>query len=93
MRTSLEKLVEMAESYGEATASDGRWWAERHYDFWGDSIVTVGHHSTVMLRIDMTSSTVHPMSKGWGSMTDKCGIRKILKNVTGQGYAEVYADF
>lgn len=93
MRTSLEKLVETAESYGKATASDGRWWAERSYNWDGDTIVTVGHHSTVMLRVYTVQGEVCPVSMGYGSMTDKCGIRKVLRNVTGQGYAEVYADF
>ena len=92
MRATLETLVAVAESYGESKASEGRWWACRSYDdFTGDMTITVGHHATVMLNV--TDGVVVPLSKGWGSMTDKQGIRKVLKNVTGQGYAEVYAGF
>jgi hypothetical protein len=38
-------------------------------------------------------NTVTPESLGWGSMTDKCGLRKILTDVSGQGYGEVFASF
>ncbi len=92
MRASLETLVAVAETYGESKASEGRWWAIRSYDdFTGDMTITVGHHSTAMLNV--TDGVVFPISRGHGSMTDKCGVRKVLRNVTGQGYAEVYKDF
>ena len=89
MRATLENLVAVAETYGESEASAGRWWATRSYDeFTGDMTITVGHFSTVMLNI--TDGVVVPLSKGWGSMTDKQGIRKILRHINRLGYADIY---
>jgi hypothetical protein len=50
------------------------------------------HYATLMMIIH-DDDTITPISKGWGSMSDKKGVRTILTNVTGQGYAEVYKDF
>ncbi len=93
MRATLETLVESAKVHGLATASGGKWEAQAYYcGETGEQGVLVTHLGTLMLIVWETEG-VEPRSRGWGSMTDKCGIRKVLQNITGQGYAEVYAGF
>ena len=87
MRANLETLVAVARKHGTATASEGRWRARLNH---GD--VMVYHYSTLMLAVG-PDDEVTPICMGYGSMTDKCGIRKVLRNVNGKGYAEVYSGF
>lgn len=86
MRANQETLVAVARQHGKASA--GAWLAVRDDD--GD--VSVWHYSTEMMLVRANDKVV-PVSCGWQSMTDKCGVRKILRNVSGQGYAQVYAGF
>ena len=54
-----------------------------------DGYVEIYHYSTLMLEIS-DDNIVTPISKGRGSVTDKKGVRKILTNVNGLGYADIY---
>jgi hypothetical protein len=83
MRANQETLVAVARQHGTAVASS--WRAERDED----GIVSVWHYSTEMMRV-YPNDRVHPVSCGWQSMTDKCGVRKILRNVNGMGYADIF---
>jgi hypothetical protein len=84
MRANQETLVAVARRHGKAVASS--WRAYRDND---SGAVLVWHYDTLMLEID-DDNTVRGISGGWGSMTDKCGIRKILTNVNGQGYRQIF---
>lgn len=77
MRTRIARLVEVAATHptGTATASNGKWWATRIDD---SHAVVVGHHLTKMMTVDYERRVVIPVSPGWGSQTDKCGIGAIL---------------
>lgn len=83
--TSLARLVAtaIARPDGEATASAGKWWAIRR----ADGTVSVGHYRHHMLTIS-PDGTVTGESSGWGSMTDKCGVRAIMRGI---GSPECYA--
>lgn len=83
MRTNQTNLVSVARSKGSAVASS--WTAHRHAN--GD--VAVCHYSTYLVTVH-PDNTVTGESRGWGSTTDKCGIRKILRNINGQGYADIF---
>lgn len=83
MRTNLENLVAVARQHGKATASSWRAWGNE------EDGVYVFHYSTLMFTVS-DDNKVTPVSCGWQSMTDKHGVRKILRNVSGQGYAEVF---
>jgi hypothetical protein len=96
MNLNLTNLVAIARSKGgPSTTTASSWRAVRRSadDTWTD----IFHYSTLMFSVNDDQNgehdTVIPWSKGWGSMSDKKGVRKILTNVNGQGYAEVYKDF
>lgn len=86
MRANQETLVAVARQHGKATA--GTWQAWANPDDTADGVY-VFHHSTLMFIVNHDNK-VTPVSCGWQSMTDKCGVRKILRNVNGQGYADVF---
>ena len=60
---------------GKAQASEGRWKAIRH-----DDGVCVYHYFTQMIRITPDNEIV-AVNEGWGSMTDKRGVREIARGV------------
>lgn len=60
---------------GKAQASDGRWKAVFHYDG-----VRVYHYHTEMIIVTHENDII-AVNQGWGSKTDKCGIREIAKGV------------
>lgn len=60
---------------GKAQASEGRWKAVRH-----DDGICVYHHSTQMVLITPENDVI-AVNAGWGSMTDKKGIRTIAKGI------------
>ena len=60
---------------GRALASEGRWKAVRHHDG-----VHVYHYTTEMIRITPDNDIV-AVNEGWGSMTDKRGVREIARGV------------
>jgi hypothetical protein len=74
-RTNLSNLLSAAREGGEATASSGRWAASRG----PDGNVDIYHHTTHMVTVEADGEVV-PINEGWGSVSDKCGIRKILGN-------------
>jgi hypothetical protein len=82
MTTNLMNLVSVARSRGRAIASSWRAYCV-------DGAVTVHHYDTVMFVVNADDS-VEPVNRGWGSMSDKKGTRKILTNVNGKGYADIY---
>ena len=83
MKSSLRTLIAVAVAKGRASASDGRWTARAD----GGRII-VRHFSTDMIAVDPIAREVFPISRGWGSMTDKCGVGRIL---SGFGIHDNYA--
>ena len=73
--TNLSNLLPVARAKGKATASGGKWWAERGDD--GD--VIVGHYSTHLFTVEGDGETV-PINGGWGSVSDKAGVGKVLRS-------------
>lgn len=90
MNLNLTNLVAIARSKEGPSITKASSWSAVRYQ--GEPWVYIYHYSTLMLSVHDAGHVV-PRSKGRGSMSDKQGIRKVLKNVTGQGYAEVYKDF
>lgn len=89
-RTSIPLLIPAALRHGRATASSGRWWSYRG----DDGRVIVGHYGATMLAYDPATGEVEGLSRGWGSMTDKCGIGKVLRGagaVNASTYAALFA--
>jgi len=60
---------------GKAQASEGRWKAVRH-----DDGVCVYHYATQMVLVTPDNEII-PVNAGWGSMTDKKGIRTIARGI------------
>lgn len=87
MATNMSNLIKVARDKGDAIA--GTWLANKHND---TGMVAVSHYSTHMFNVH-EDDTVTPVSRGWGSMTDKKGVSKILANISGQSYADVYENF
>ena len=88
MNLNLTNLVAIArKKVGTTMASSRR--AERCE---GETVVDIYHYATLMLSVH-DDGKVTPISKGWGSMSDKKGVRKILTNVNALGYADVYKGF
>lgn len=88
--TSIGNLATAAAATGRASASGGRWWAEADE---ARERVTVGHYRTAMLTIDMRTGEAFPSSSGWGSMTDKVGVGKVLVGasvVNARRYADLF---
>ena len=88
MNLNLTNLVAIArKKVGTTKASS---WSATRYE--GEPWVDIYHYGTLMLVVH-DDNKISPMDRGWGSMSDKKGVRTILTNVTGQGYAEVYEGF
>lgn len=90
MRTNLASLVNVAAESGRATASS--WKAESV----GDT-VWVWHYDTCMIRLERwtTGWYVRPLDAGWGSVSDKQGIGKILvgcRALNARSYRELYRE-
>ena len=60
---------------GKATASEGRWKAVRH-----DDGICVYHHGTQMIIVTPENDII-AVNEGWGSQTDKRGVREIARGV------------
>jgi len=75
LNTSLRRLIWTARTRhdGRAKASGGRWTARTE----GGEII-VRHFTTDMFAVAAQGDDVRPISRGWGSMTDKCGTGRIL---------------
>lgn len=86
---------------GFARNSSGQWWADKlpcadvygpESDYW---VICVGHVSTEMFRVvvdgDGAPVRVLPIDSGWGSTTDRCGVRKITDGAgISTGYRELF---
>ena len=95
-QSNLTNLVVDAVRYGDASASHRNWQAvyfagERI----SDGIVSVWHFSAHMIDV-ARDGTVTPVNPGWGSTTDRCGIRKITAGYNGHegsvGYRELFEE-
>ena len=90
---NLASLVDDAFYHGDAQASGYRWRAERHR-----MSVVITHHSTPMFKvwfsptaIDIRATSVEAIDRGHGSMSDRCGVRRITEGAgVGIGYKELY---
>ena len=91
-QSNLTNLVVDAIRHGDASASGRKWQA--HYDVFNGT-VSVYHFSTHMINV-ARDGTVTPVNPGWGSTTDRCGIRKITAGYNGHegsvGYRELFED-
>ena len=81
-----------------ASASNGRWQAEMHTPaaYGSDTrVVGVYHHGTELIRVvfdgDGVATKVIPIDSGWGSTTDRCGVRRITEGAgVSVGYRELF---
>ena len=80
-------LIQIAKDSPRRQATAGRWKAERD----NTGFVSVYHYQTLMFRIHLTTKEVIPISRGWGSMSDKQGVGKILRGYgLNLSYKDVY---
>jgi hypothetical protein len=89
-RANQSTLIATAQRKGEATASS---WRAYYRPRTGrlPAYVEVWHYAHPMFRVETVQRTVEPVSRGYGSMTDKCGVRKILAGYgIHMGYNELY---
>ena len=89
-QSNLANLVDDAFYHGKAQASGYRWKAERQ-----TMSVLVTHHSTPMFKVWMCDTSckhnVQPIDRGYGSTSDRCGVRRITEGAgVGIGYKELY---
>jgi len=89
-QSNLTNLVVDAIRHGDASASGRKWQAS-----YTDGTVAVWHFSTHMINV-ARDGTVTPVNPGWGSTTDRCGIRKITAGYNGHhasvGYRELFEE-
>jgi len=98
-QSNLANLVDDAFYHGDAQASGYRWKAER-CTFTGQSMaVMVTHHSTPMFKVwfsnagHIRATSVEAMDRGYGSTSDRCGVRRITEGAgVGIGYKELYEE-
>lgn len=87
MSINQSNLIHKAITSPRGHAKAGHW--EAHRDMTGH--VNVVHHRTLMFRICLTTKEVIPISRGWGSMSDKQGVGKILRGYgLNLSYKDVY---
>lgn len=101
MQSTLKNLINdayKAGPFGHASASAGRWEASMYTPAaYGSDVRVIGvfHHGTELIRVVMdengAASKVVPISSGWGSTTDRCGVRKITDGAgISTGYRELF---
>ena len=101
--SNLSNLIQDATEYRRASASDGKWVAvlvQGDPVFDRAMIVEVWHHGTHMFDACMgqkgrsASEAVTPVDPGYGSTSDRCGVRRITEGayVEGIGYKELYGE-
>ena len=99
-RSNLSSLVAHSWMYGEATASNGRWrgvlrWPSDDPEGRGREIVEVWHRGTHMLSLTRDGA-VTAINRGYGSTSDRCGVRRITAGYNGQngsvGYRELFEE-
>ena len=80
-------LIHKAKTSPRGHAKAGHW--EAHRDNTGH--VNVVHWHTLMFRVCLTTDEVIPISRGWGSISDKQGVGKILRGYgLNLSYKDVY---
>ena len=84
MRTEEIATAARTSRTGTAQASGGAW----HATLTGSGSVIIGHYATSMIEIQ-DDGTVVPINRGWGSVSDKQGINKVLRY---EGAGVLYAD-
>ena len=99
-QATLTNLAFHGFKHGRASASGGKWRAlfthvaspRNHGNV---HLVEIWHFNTHKVNITRTG-TVTPVNPGWGSTTDRCGIRKITAVYNGHdrsvGYRELFED-
>ena len=86
-RSNLSNLISDAHRHMESQASAGKW---RAY-FTGQG-VDVWHHATHLFTF-LNDGTVVPINAGYGSTTDRCGVRRITQGAGASiGYRELYGE-
>jgi len=101
--SNLSNLIQDAVEYRRASASAGKWVAvlvQGDPVFDRAMIVEVWHHGTHMFDARMghkdftASEAVTPVDPGYGSTSDRCGVRRITEGayVEGIGYKELYGE-
>ena len=93
MRSNLTNLVDDGFWAGHATASDGRWTATRR-----DLAVEIRHHGCHMIDVSISNvghyhaHYVRAVDPGYGSTSDRCGVRRITEGAgVSTGYRELFA--
>ena len=91
-QSNLANLVYDAWFEDDAQASGYRWTAKRH-----PMSVIITHHSTPMFKVwfsnagHIRATSVEAMDRGYGSTSDRCGVRRITEGAgVGIGYKELY---
>ncbi len=96
-RSNLRNLVFDAFSHGEATAGGRNWRATRVNQHRNPDYVGIEHHGTHMFNVTR-GGVVEPVDSGWGSATDRGGVRAITSGYgcvgtdCGIGYRELFYD-
>lgn len=94
-QSNLANLVDDAFYHGDAQASGYRWTAKRH-----PMSVVITHHSTPMFKVwfskelgGIYARSVEAIDRGYGSRSDRCGVRRITEGAgVGIGYKELYGE-
>ena len=93
-QSNLANLVDDAFYHGDAQASGYRWTAKRH-----PMSVVITHHSTPMFKVwfsnvgGINAHSVEAINRGYGSTSDRCGVRRITEGAgVGIGYKELYEE-
>ena len=84
MRTEAIATAARTSRTGTAQASGGAW----HPTLTESGSVVMGDGDTGMIGVK-ADGTVIPSSRGWGSVSDKQGIKKVLRD---EGAGVLYAD-
>ena len=88
MQTKLADLIHGARRSRSGMATAGNGWTAIAAS---DGTVTVRHYATDMLAVSAWG-TLEPISRGYGSVSDKQGINKILRGIgSDASYNEIYA--
>jgi len=99
-QSNLSNLVAHAFMHGEASASAKKWravcrWPSDDPEGLGRQVVEVWHFRTHLISLTRTGE-VTAVNPGWGSSTDRSGVRKITAGYNGPdgsvGYRELFED-
>jgi hypothetical protein len=88
---NLTNLIQVTADSPSGSRKAGRWQAVRD----GDGTVVVWHYGTAMFRYFPDRRLAVPISGGWGSMSDRQGVGKLLRGAgcrNAISFRELYAD-